>query len=628
MKSELRILLCGLTLLASVSFCLAHDNLTMHPKITASAAQSSIGLQNFLSEDYVNATGGTANWLIAGSAFEDIPFTRGFNHFYDPLHNKKSLTDGFDWWAYSSFEWATNDVTQFGNQSYPWKIVRAYECSALTNSSQAARQQNLEWMMFYLGHVIHLNQDLTVPAHVRNDNHGLTTQNGPFETLIMWTENYGRDHYSTQEVTEAFPLQTQHQGWSWWQNTAKFQKLEDFWNRDLLSSNGAVALTADADNYPGKEFGLSEFCNGNFISEDATYGELIKNGKHFFQYPSLADTTEPNLIRLRWGAAETEVKINTITLPNNKSGYRSYLSKTKSGIKVDHHSALNYGAVRNPGKLNTYQMHVMLTLNDPNVQQEYHEKLIPKAIEYSAGILDYFFRGTMDATIFWGGTNAPNFTNTVLNTSGQDFHGGTFFLLRDAIDGTRTQLLKTNLADIITDPNGSFTNGTTLDIICSGQPTNKLLLVYQGTIGWTNQAALDPVDANLGIAAASSSFKQVITYTNQPTLLSLSLTNGDTITTNLESGDFNFVPGSYAVKVDYASFDDKGTIGSIASSGPVTSCTYAGEIRDTFLPDSDVTVVGKHLRVAVTASDDPTCGGCVGWWTITITWHAWPAAGP
>ena len=76
MKSDLRILLCGLVLQVSLSLCLAHDNTTVHPKITASAAQSSVGLQNFLSENYVNATGGTANWLIAGSVFEDIPFTR------------------------------------------------------------------------------------------------------------------------------------------------------------------------------------------------------------------------------------------------------------------------------------------------------------------------------------------------------------------------------------------------------------------------------------------------------------------------------------------------------------------------------------------------------------------------
>ena len=51
----------------------------------------------------------------------------------------------------------------------------------------------------------------------------------------------------------------------------------------------------------------------------------------------------------------------------------------------------------------------------------------------------YFFRETMNVTVSWGGTNAVNFTNTVLNTSGQDFHGGTFYLLQDT-NAVRTVL--------------------------------------------------------------------------------------------------------------------------------------------------------------------------------------------
>jgi hypothetical protein len=36
-----------------------------------------------------------------------------------------------------------------------------------------------------------------------------------------------------------------------------------------------------------------------------------------------------------------------------------------------------------------------------------------------------------------------------------------------------------------------------------------------------------------------------------------------------------------------------------------------------------MTVVGNHLRVPVTATDDPVCNSDIGWWTITITWRAW-----
>ena len=104
MQFRLHIFLCGLVLQAGLLFCLAHDNPTMHPLISTNAAKSSSGLQNFLSGNYVNTSEGITNWLIAGSVFEDIPFTRGFSHFYEPTKNPAiALNDGFDWWAYPLF---------------------------------------------------------------------------------------------------------------------------------------------------------------------------------------------------------------------------------------------------------------------------------------------------------------------------------------------------------------------------------------------------------------------------------------------------------------------------------------------------------------------------------------------
>ena len=499
MKSDLRILMCCLVLQGGSSVCLAHDNTTVHPKITASAAQSSVGLQNFLSENYARATEGTVNWLIAGSVYEDIPFTRGFNHFYDPTkHPALGLTDGFDWGAHSSFEWATEDLTQFGNQSFPWRLVRAYELNALTNSSRVARQQSLDWTMFYLGHVIHLNQDLTVPAHVRNDNHGLTLKHGFWETWIMWTENYGRDVYSKQDPAKAFPLQTQHQGWAWWQNTAKFQKLENFWNRDFLSSGGANALNSDAGNEAGKQLGLSEFCNGNFISEDSPYGEFFFfRGKHWFQYPSLADTTQPKL--RPYNLADS---VDAIELRNHKEGNRLRIRKAGAGIIVTNHSALNYLAVKNTPKLGNAQMQVTLTLHDDKVLQEYHEKLIPKAVEYSAGILDYFFRGTMTLSV--SGDDLGSLL-TVSNSSSQDFHGGAFFILIET-NGFRT-LVQSNAL------NGLLPSGGSIELTYAGAATNQYLVFYQGTIGWTNNEAMDPVDAAIAVAI---SFPPPITVTANP----------------------------------------------------------------------------------------------------------------
>jgi hypothetical protein len=41
------------------------------------------------------------------------------------------------------------------------------------------------------------------------------------------------------------------------------------------------------------------------------------------------------------------------------------------------------------------------------------------------------------------------------------------------------------------------------------------------------------------------------------------------------------------------------------------------------LPANDVTVIGNHLHVPVTVTDDPACGNHIGWYSMTITWRAW-----
>ncbi len=276
MKPILRILLCCLVLQAGLLFCLAHDNLTMHPLMSTNAARSSSGLFNFLAEGcgysldgtnlfYKDPDGASDKhtplwWIRAGSDYEDRPSIRGGNHFYDPTKNPAiGLTDGVGG-GHPSFIWATVETNSLGLQhSFTWLKTRNLEFKALTNSCQSGRETNTAAMLFYLGHIMHLNQDLSVPAHVRNDNHGID--------LIrhrMWTEPSGTEHWTNHQ--QWFTNNPSHSGWSWWQNTAGFQKLEDFWNRDMLRTNGVDALKAEARG--DVHLGLSEFCNGNFFSEE------------------------------------------------------------------------------------------------------------------------------------------------------------------------------------------------------------------------------------------------------------------------------------------------------------------------------------------------------------------------
>ena len=529
-----------------LSPCQAHDNLTVHPKISEGAVKSSSGLSQFLGEGFGYGIDGTnlpsfsdpegskkeltpIEWVKNGSVCEDIWAARGKNHFYDPVHYDANhqhigLTDGLDDWGQPSFKWATvsyYDAWPLHDKSYSWPEARGYELNALTNSSKLGRDTNLARMFFYLGHVLHLNQDLSVPAHVRNDNHMISGT----VTHTMWTEKYGTEHCTNNP--QWFATQSHHD-WFWWQNTAGFKTLEDFWNRDLLSSNGASALIADANTTDRKPLGLSEFCNGNFISEHAPYSEFFNiHGKHWFQYPSLANTTQPKLNPNNMAGS-----VNTTELENHKEGNRLRIRKTGAGIVVTNHSALNYLAVKNTPKLGNSQMQVTLTMHDDKVLQEYHDILLPRAVEYSAGILDYFFRGTFAFGV--SGDDSQS-SITVYNTSSQDFYDGAFYVLIDA-DGVRTLVQSNHLDGLL--PSGGSTSFT-----CNYAATNKYLLFYQGTIGWTNGAALDPVDAGNAVAIA---VPPLITVTANPlwTDSGLTVSAGQTLTISA-SGTWSWASGEW-----------------------------------------------------------------------------------
>jgi hypothetical protein len=136
------------------------------------------------------------------------------------------------------------------------------------------------------------------------------------------------------------------------------------------------------------------------------------------------------------------------------------------------------------------------------------------------------------------------------------------------------------------------------------------------------------VETNIAIAVGRPWIEQTNTYYYQPYLADLNLQPGATITTNLESDDFGFTPtaGNYEVKVVLASFDDTGKIGNLSCHQIDSSaCTLPDEITDTIVPVDQVTVVGNHLSVPVTATDDPICKTQIGWRNITITWRAWPS---
>ena len=479
----------------------AHD-VPVHKAITINAAESAFdnspaytNFFNVVSSDVVMAA--ATNAMVLGSALEDnidikgdAGGARSLNHFYDPTKNPPiGLTD--TGWPFSptplgrdSFSWASiSNVTGINilvNENttniWSWQNARGYEWLGLTATNRSDRQAALTNMFRAVGQVMHLLQDTSQPQHVRNEQH---LDQIPYLKMDLRSRSAIED-YGKNNVTN---LNYAHGMLDW--RGAGFTQLKDFWNRDFLRTGGRTALNADLSG-GSSTLGLAEFTSGNFIGQRAVYAEFVPtNDIHYFAFPSLADTTQPNLQDGNlWGTATH----GDVTLQNFKQGTRLYISKTNAGVQVTYHSALSYLIAEHPGKSSGLPI---LTIADNNVLSNYHNIFIPKAVQYSAGLLDYFFRGTMDASVIGFNTNSMQYTNLIVNTSGQDFSGGTFSIYQDDASGVRTLIAQTNF----TGQTLANSNSMTMILPASTLQSTNLLLVYQGSIGG------DSVDAGVAIAA-------------------------------------------------------------------------------------------------------------------------------
>jgi len=611
----------------------AHDQ-AVHVAITVTAAESALrnstsfaGFVNLVNDDCPEDA--ATNAIAQGSYSEDnrdldSGGKRSLNHFYDPLDQVygKGLSDSPpDQRLVSgtnSFVWASTTnclgynfpgVLTLGRNEhttniYSWPNARGYEWLGLTSTSTNARYNYLTNMFRSVGQVLHLLQDASQPQHVRNEQHldqFVKHVDTPWRSPI---EDYGDKNVKLLNYSS---------GMLDWR-TDGFTKLEDFWDRHLYKGNAGILV--DAEN-SGEQLGLAEWCNGNFLGVRHLYPEYYPTKNKdisWYPYPSLNHSTDylQKMARLSSG-------VQPLTFRNAQPGRLIYLTKVTDGVTYPDISRFTYFGGRFPYL-------GMMTINDDNVISNYHNVFIPKVVQYSAGVLDYFTRGTMSVSMnVEGGSSVYAFMIT--NTSSQDFLNGSFYLLGQDASGDRSMRESNSLSEIMSS-NVMPSGGSGTMMYTNSAPADTLFyLVYQGTIGQTNNLALDLVDQGIAIAVAQPSVYETISYTNDVSLTSLGFTNGSTLTTNVLSPDFPFViNGSYGASINYADFDDKGTIGNVSSDGAVTSCTYAGKITNAVVSSSFVSVAsdGQSLSVPVIATDDPICGDEIGWRVITITWWASP----
>lgn len=406
-----------LSVLLFISLCnntinvAAYDDELTHPQITESSVTKSllkskkylsVNLGEGFSNDYDSIVNGkkVIEWLMDGATDEDDPHCRAASHFHNPLKfwdesalsdTNETLTgvginlrcfigaysDRYSIHKYSNLTWATGytsptSVDSDTGNDYDWNAARNNFKLALTGQSSAERENAFANTFLMLGQVVHLIQDMSVPAHTRND----------LSAHLVFKEFKGFD-----------PARWGGNGYEWFVKN----------NPDLITnaeasaantSNGLLTGFWDTNQYNGSNLsesmaqGLAEYTNSNFFSKFTIFAEEKNtNDVHYFPRPS-KNETYAELIELIAEDGQTDHSWYVKKIASNyKLASYSFVEKwVKNKIEDDGTEPYDTSVLEKGWKYNL----------DDEVFKDYAKQLLPRAVGYSAGLINYFFRGGID----------------------------------------------------------------------------------------------------------------------------------------------------------------------------------------------------------------------------------------
>ncbi|MBI4823018.1 MAG: hypothetical protein HY805_02155 [Nitrospirae bacterium] len=322
------------------------------------------------------------DWIKEGSRWEDDA-PRWLHHFYDPTTGQGLNYSGITY-GKPSLQWGKSDV----NNAYNWNSARDYYYLALTNTDSKDRESAFAHVFRRLGQIIHLIQDIAVPAHTRNDPHPYYFEN------ILQQQRDMYEKYTRDAVNKRIPLK--YDGYLPVDNTT-FNNFDTFW-----VNNGK---------------GLAEFTNRNFLSRNTN----IDDGKYTLpvsigEWVTTETINDPDL-----GQISVEVRYLQGYVTDN---YRPQLSAPLTRL-----SAYSYFDF----EMNQLTGQRVYSLND-YIHKDYSDFLIPRAVGYSAGLLDYFFRSEIDMK------RAPNPGWYIIKNLTSEPMSGTFELHYDDINNERHKI--------------------------------------------------------------------------------------------------------------------------------------------------------------------------------------------
>lgn len=385
--------------------------------------------------------------IIDGSRFEDgesiFRSYRSLNHFHNPLTNQ-GLTDPVPVGNQSAVTWAISDP----ENEWSWSNAREYFTEGLIARTETERNDHFAKMFRALGQVVHLVQDGSVPEHVRNDQH-----------LISAIPVLGAFAYEPWVLAHINPLDFSAITFSF---PPSFP-LSGFWDTNTYYAS---------PTQQGPFTGIAEFANYNFFSEDTIFTEHLPiTDIHHFPHPR-KEFTDAILKEEIAEDGQTDQVYYVHGYQANLLAAYSYLNIYIPPLTVIEGWRYNM---------------------DPNVYQEYAGRLIPMAISYSAGLLNYFFRGQLEVTTVQGGIKVRNASSETMDSYYDPGMGdtiGNLLVYYDDLNQTRNSLADYPLSSPLNPGDEiSILFARPVDNIKPGQ----YIVVFQGKLGQEEGAVIGAV---------------------------------------------------------------------------------------------------------------------------------------
>ena len=411
--------------------------------------------------------------LAEGGAREDDgePWNgRFYNHFHNPL--KPWATAGLnfaDRQNTSSVRWM-----QDPNQGWSWKDAREFYRTALTAPDARTREAAAADLFRALGQIMHLVVDASVPEHTRDDEHPLGSvvsflggRAGNYEYWVSeeqarlggagFIARYLANPIGFDSSILQIPVPPGE--------TVATVPIARLIDTDRYESSGPLPL--DPNVTVGGAIGLAEFSNANFFSENTLSGT--------FPFPRRQGLTP------------------TPQMAPHGSRVRAYLAKPAGqGLPTTVALAECASDYAVDGQVDVAPPYPCV---DEAVWKETARHMLPRAVGYARGVLDYFFRGNLRAQ-FWTYLISPPSTAfvTFFNDSGEAMTGDFGIYAGDT--GENRQRASAWYINLNTDPPSLFPGSTfslapgegALAVVDVTPGITHHMVVFQGTLGLEQNA--------------------------------------------------------------------------------------------------------------------------------------------